>query len=71
MMGPKGLPSFVTKAWEDALGSVLARPDMVAALNRVNYDVDFQTGPDRLRKYFSDEIKRFSVLAKERGLLTK
>ena len=71
MMGPKGLPSFVTKAWEDALGSVLARPDTVAALNRVNYDVDFQTGPDRLRKYFSDEIKRFSALAKERGLLTK
>ena len=71
MMGPKGLPQAVTKAWEDALGAVLVRPEMVAALNKVNYEVDFQTGPEKLRKYFSDEIKRFSTLAKERGLVTK
>jgi tripartite-type tricarboxylate transporter receptor subunit TctC len=71
MMGPKGLPPAVTKAWEDGLGAVLARQDTVSALNRVNYEVDFQTGPDKLRKYFNDEIKRFSVLAKEKGLVTK
>jgi tripartite-type tricarboxylate transporter receptor subunit TctC len=71
MMGPKGLSQPVTKAWEDALGAVLARPDIVAGLNKVNYDVDFQAGPEKLRKYFSDEIKRFSTLAKERGLVTK
>jgi tripartite-type tricarboxylate transporter receptor subunit TctC len=71
MMGPKGLSPAVTKAWEDGLGAVLARQDTVSALNRVNYEVDFQTGPDKLRKYFNDEIKRFSGLAKEKGLVTK
>lgn len=71
MMGPKGLPPFVIKAWESALGTVLAKPEIVSALNRVNYDVDFQTGPDKLRKYFSDEVRRFSALVKERELLKK
>jgi tripartite-type tricarboxylate transporter receptor subunit TctC len=71
MMGPKGLPPLVIKAWENALQDVLSRPDTVAALDKVNYQVDFQTGPEKLRKYFSDEIKRFSILAKEKGLVTK
>jgi len=71
MMGPKGLAPSVTKAWENALGTVLARPEIVSALNKVNYDVDFQTGPDKLRKYFSEEVKRFTALVKERGLLKK
>ncbi len=65
MMGPKGLPPSVTKAWENALGTVLARPEIVSALNKVNYDVDFQTGPDKLRKYFSEEVKRF-IRSRER-----
>jgi len=69
MMGPKGLPPVVIKTWEDTLGVVLARPDVAAALDKVNYDVDFQTGSERLRKYFSDEIKRFSILAKEKGII--
>ncbi len=71
MSGPKGLPPIVIKTWEDALKGVLARPDIVAALNKLNYEVDFQIGTEKLRKYYSDEINRFSVIAKERGLETK
>jgi len=71
MNGPKGLPPVVIKTWEDALRGVLARPEIVTALNKVNYDVDFQTDTEKLRNYYSDEIKRFSGIAKERGLMTK
>jgi tripartite-type tricarboxylate transporter receptor subunit TctC len=68
MLGPKGLPKEVTKPWEDALKTVLSRPEIIAALGKLNYDVDAQFGTEGLRKYFSDEIARFSVITKERGI---
>lgn len=68
LMGPKGLPSQVQKAWDDALKMVLVHPEVVSSLNKLHYIVDLQTGAENIRKSFKEEMARFSKIARDVGI---
>jgi tripartite-type tricarboxylate transporter receptor subunit TctC len=68
LSGPKGLPADVIKTWEDALKVVLAKPEIVSALGKLNYEVDFQAGPARINQLLNKERETMKTVVKDKGI---
>jgi len=68
LYGPKGMPPEVIKAWEDALGAVMKKPKVMADMEKLNFEVDFQLGPEKIRKSYDQMREKLEKIAKAKGL---
>lgn len=66
--GPKGISPEIIKAWEDALGTVMKKPSIISALNKVNFEVNVVFGPEKIAKMLGTERERLTKIAQEKGI---
>lgn len=67
LTGPKGLPSFVVKKWEEASEKTIQDPNIIPAIQKFDYVVDFKRG-DEFKKEITDEITFFRHFVDKAGL---
>jgi tripartite-type tricarboxylate transporter receptor subunit TctC len=68
LYGPKGTPPEVIKVWEDALKAVIKKPSMKAALAKVNFEVDFKVGSEKIRRSLDQTRENLIKIVKVKGL---
>jgi tripartite-type tricarboxylate transporter receptor subunit TctC len=65
MMGPRGLPAPIHKAWEDILKATLKDPTFVAATNKLGYNINMVTDAETLNRRLKEEIEKVSRFTPE------
>lgn len=65
LMGPKGMPPTVIKAWEDALNVAMNDPKFQASINKLGFIMSMTTGTDNLNKLLKEEVARYSRFTPE------
>ena len=61
LVGPKGLPPAIIKRWEEAAQQALKDPAVIAAVNKLDYVIDYKSGED-YRKEIVEEFADFKEL---------
>jgi tripartite-type tricarboxylate transporter receptor subunit TctC len=61
LIGPKGLPPAIVKKWEEVAQSTMKDPNIVAAIQKFDYIVDFKRGED-YKKEIEEEFADFKEL---------
>lgn len=67
LVGPKGLSSFIVKKWEEASEKTIHDPNIISAVQKFDYVVDFKRG-DGFKKEVMDEIAFFKNFVDKSGL---
>jgi tripartite-type tricarboxylate transporter receptor subunit TctC len=65
LLGPKGMPATVIKAWEDALRTVLKDPKFQAFIAKNGFIMNMTMGTDNLNKLMKEEVARYSRFTPE------
>ena len=65
LMGPKGLPPAVIRAWEDVLNSIVKDSKFQASLTKAGFIFSLTTGADKLDKLIKEEVARYSRFTPE------
>lgn len=68
LYAPGGTPQEVIKAWEDALTLVMKKPHISANLEKVNFEVDFQVGSEKIQIFLDQMRERLKKVAQEKGI---
>lgn len=68
LYGPRGISPAVIKAWEEAFKVVMKKPNVIASIEKLNYDVDFQLGSAKIRKDLDDLRGKLEKIAKAKGI---
>jgi hypothetical protein len=58
----------VIKTWEDAFSTVMKKPEIIAALNKLNFEDDLMLGPGKISKMLETERVRLATIAKDKGI---
>jgi tripartite-type tricarboxylate transporter receptor subunit TctC len=61
LVGPKGLPLAVIKKWEEVAQTTLKDPNVISAIQKFDYVVDFKRG-EEYKKEIADELVMFKKL---------
>ena len=61
LVGPKGLSPAIVKKWEEAAQVTMKDPEVIAAVHKFDYIVDFKSGAD-YKKEIADELALFKDL---------
>ncbi len=64
VMGPKGLPDYVLKKWDDVLSKVVKDPDFRKAMAALNYPIAYMSRT-QYTKYIQDEQPRISEIIRK------
>jgi tripartite-type tricarboxylate transporter receptor subunit TctC len=67
LVGPKGLPSTIVKKWEEASEKTMKDPNVISAIQKFDYIVDFKRGED-YKKEIMDEMAFFKTLMEKAGI---
>ena len=65
LLGPKGLPPSVIKSWDTALKALKEKPELLGPFQKVGFNIDLLTGTDTLRKFYKDEVQKYSRFTPE------
>lgn len=66
LFGPKGLPSAITKTWDNAIVMIRKKPEFVASVNKLGYSVELLwVGSEKLINFSKEEVKRYSRFTPE------
>jgi tripartite-type tricarboxylate transporter receptor subunit TctC len=65
LVGPKGTPTTIIKAWEDALHKAMNDPKFQASLDKAAFVVEMITGTEKLNKLLKEEVARYSQFTPE------
>jgi tripartite-type tricarboxylate transporter receptor subunit TctC len=65
VLGPKGLPPAVAKAWEDALKLVAADASVVDAYRKNGIPLNLLVGPGQMSTFWKEEIEKYSRFSLE------
>jgi tripartite-type tricarboxylate transporter receptor subunit TctC len=66
LVGPKGLPPSVIKKWEEVVQSTLKDPNVIAAVEKFDFVIDYKTG-EAYRKEIAEEFEFFKKLMAKVG----
>jgi|GEM_PF-688485 len=67
LVGPKGLPSFVLKKWEEASEKTIQDKNIISAIQKFDYVVDFKKG-DAFKKEVNEELTFFRNFMEKAGI---
>lgn len=67
VVGPKGLPTYVIKKWEEAVENMLKDPNIISTIQKLDYVIDFKRG-EEFRKEIADEMAFFKELMEKAGI---
>jgi tripartite-type tricarboxylate transporter receptor subunit TctC len=65
LMGPKGIPPTVIKAWEDALHKAMNDPKFQATLSKAGFIIEMTTGTEKLNKLLKEVVATYSRFTPE------
>jgi tripartite-type tricarboxylate transporter receptor subunit TctC len=65
LMGPKGMPPTVIRAWEDVLNTVMKDPRFLASINKLGFVINMSTGTEKLNELLKEEMVRYSRFTPE------
>jgi tripartite-type tricarboxylate transporter receptor subunit TctC len=68
LYGPKGIPPAAIKALDEALNAVMKKPQIIAGIEKLNFEIDVQLDSAKLRKNFDDVRGRLEKIAKAKGI---
>jgi tripartite-type tricarboxylate transporter receptor subunit TctC len=68
LYAPKGTAPEVIKTWENALTVVMKKPHIKAALEKVNFEVDFRLGSEKILKSLNETREKLEKIAKAKGI---
>jgi tripartite-type tricarboxylate transporter receptor subunit TctC len=66
LVGPKGLPPYVIKKWEEVVQLTLKDPKVIAAVEKFDFVIDYKTG-EAYRKEIAEEFEFFKKLMAKVG----
>jgi tripartite-type tricarboxylate transporter receptor subunit TctC len=66
LVGPKGLPPEVIKKWEEAAQLTLKDPDVIAAVKKFDFVIDYKSG-EAYKKEIAEEYEFFKKLMAKVG----
>ena len=58
----------VIKTWEDALSTVMKKPEIIAVVNKLNFEVDPILGPEKISKMLETKRVRLATIGKDKGI---
>jgi tripartite-type tricarboxylate transporter receptor subunit TctC len=61
LVGPKGLPPAIVKKWEEVAQMTMKDPNVISAVHKFDYIVDFKTG-EEYKKEIAEELADFKEL---------
>lgn len=64
LLGPKGLPPAIVKKWEDVGEATLKDTNIVSALQKLDYEIDFRKGDDFKKNMMNDFAIFKEIIAK-------
>jgi tripartite-type tricarboxylate transporter receptor subunit TctC len=66
LVGPKGLPAGIVKKWEEAAQAALKDPNVISAIQKFDFIVDFKSG-EEYKKAIVDDMAIFKKLLSKSG----
>lgn len=65
LLGPKGLPSAVTKGWESAVKTILKDTEFLASLKKAGLNNYIEGDPVKMREFLNGEVKKYAQFTPE------
>ncbi|MBI2997636.1 MAG: tripartite tricarboxylate transporter substrate binding protein [Deltaproteobacteria bacterium] len=65
LLGPKGLPPAVTKAWDSAVKAILKNPEFLASLKKAGLNNHIEGDPVKMREFLTGEVKKYAQFSPE------
>ncbi|OGQ79233.1 MAG: hypothetical protein A3G40_01665 [Deltaproteobacteria bacterium RIFCSPLOWO2_12_FULL_57_22] len=65
LLGPKGLPPAVTKAWDSTVKAILKNPEFLASLKKAGLNNHIEGDPLKMREFLNGEVKKYAQFSPE------
>jgi tripartite-type tricarboxylate transporter receptor subunit TctC len=65
LLGPKGLPSSVTKGWESTVKTILKDTEFLSSLKKAGLNNYIEADPVKMREFLNGEVKKYAQFTPE------